>query len=70
MEFSFCHFNDFRNVVEAWTRDPKITKQQVSLAMRMKSNLFYVENSFYDKHEVCQCFLESLLIINIPIRRS
>ena len=31
MEFSFCHFNDYRNVVEAWTRNPDITNQRVKL---------------------------------------
>ena len=31
MEFSFCHFNDYRNVVEAWKRDPKIINRRVGL---------------------------------------
>ena len=33
IEFSFCHFNDYRNVVEAWTRNPDITAQRVRLSV-------------------------------------
>ena len=32
MEFSFCHFNDYRNVVEAWTREHDIIHRRVSLS--------------------------------------
>ena len=32
-EFSFCHYNDYRNVVEAWTRDPEIIIQRVSFSL-------------------------------------
>ena len=33
MELSFCHFNDYRNMVEAWTRDPNITSKRVRLSV-------------------------------------
>ena len=29
MELSFCHFNDQRNLVEAWTRDPEMITKKV-----------------------------------------
>ena len=29
MEFTFCHFNDYRNLIEAWIRDPNIIFQKV-----------------------------------------
>ena len=32
MEFSFCHFNDYRDLVQAWTRDPKIINRRVSIS--------------------------------------
>ena len=39
-EFSFCHYNDYRNVVEAWTRDPEIIIQRVSfLVILLDGNL-------------------------------
>ena len=33
MEFTFCHFNDYRNLIEAWTRDPNIIFQKVSILL-------------------------------------
>ena len=29
MELTFCHFNDQRNLVEAWTKDPEIINKKV-----------------------------------------
>ena len=29
MELTFCHFNDMRSLVEAWTRDPGIIHTKV-----------------------------------------
>ena len=29
MELTFCHFNDQRNLVEAWTNDPEIINKKV-----------------------------------------
>ena len=62
MEFSFCHFNDFRNVVEAWTRDPKITKRQVSLPMRMQPYLIFVGDAGDNVHGERFCHTDKFQI--------
>ena len=43
MELTFCHFNDQRNLVEAWTKDPEIINKKVGTYFLLIVKLLYVD---------------------------